>query len=200
MNVCRRCQQDHKNDNHPWHCMIVGLCDSISTLERKNADLNRTIELLRQIYTDPPPDVQELVLDRPHIPEKIRALNDENATLRAEIETWKRRVDEWGAAYDKRPLLERRLRDAEAALKEICICAAVRTKDGQIHRGHRHGDCFQRMMARGVDLTDSVQGFITSRNRFVTRGEGRALQDAAGVTSVDPQGSEHGTLLSEDLY
>lgn len=86
--------------------------------------------------------------------------------------------------------------------KEICICAAVIATDGSIIRGHRHGDCFQTMRRMGLkpkrDL--NAQGFVTSNNRFITREEGRKLQEVAGIKSADPEGYRGNTLFSEDLY
>lgn len=87
---------------------------------------------------------------------------------------------------------------------EICICAAVKSTDGEIIRCHRHAYGLHviiadhmKLPARGRD----AQGFITSRNRFVDRVEGRALQIAAGVESAYPGGWVSSTeLFSEDLY
>jgi hypothetical protein len=87
--------------------------------------------------------------------------------------------------------------------KEIVICAAVRTTTGKIYRGHRHGDCFRAIIDRHYlpGQTGDDQGFITSRRRYVTREEGRKLQDAAGIKSVSREGDYCGnTLYSEDLY
>ena len=93
-------------------------------------------------------------------------------------------------------------REWEKKNKEICICAAVLSEDGQIIRGHRHGDCFHTIIRMGlkVDKKMEAQGFITSKNRFVSREEGRKLQDAAGIKSADPEGYHGNTLFSEDLY
>lgn len=85
-------------------------------------------------------------------------------------------------------------------MKEICICAAILCKNGQIIRGHRHGDCLRNMYYREVKLKEKEQGFITSHNRFVGREEGRKLQDEAGIPSADPEGYKGNTLFSEDLY
>lgn len=88
--------------------------------------------------------------------------------------------------------------------KEICICAALKTASGVIIRGHRHGDCIQtaarmKKLTRH-DVMDSEQGFITSKNRFVSRIVGRKLQDAAVIPSADKEGYRGKTLFSEDLY
>ena len=86
--------------------------------------------------------------------------------------------------------------------KEICICAAVKSTDGTIFRGHRHGDCMVTIqnLNKYVDTVINAQGFITSKNRFVTREEGRILQDKANIKSADPEGYRGKTLFSEDLY
>lgn len=87
---------------------------------------------------------------------------------------------------------------------EICICAAVKTTKGVVWRGQRHGDCFQAILRNGFKISKgkNAQGFVTSRGRFVTREEGRRLQDAAGIKSVsaDGKGYRGKTLFSEDLY
>lgn len=90
----------------------------------------------------------------------------------------------------------------KAGRQEIVICAAVLGKDGKPYRGHRHSDCFRtiRDSKQEIDLTQEAQGFITSWNRYVTREEGRAIQDAAGIPSASPEGYMPGTLFSEDLY
>lgn len=87
--------------------------------------------------------------------------------------------------------------------KEICVCAAVRTKEGKTIRGHRHGDCIQAAVRYGLNpRTNSItdQGFITSKNRYVDRATGFRLQKEAGIESV-AEGGYRGTILfSEDLY
>lgn len=88
--------------------------------------------------------------------------------------------------------------------KEIVICAAIKTKDGKVIRGHRHADAIYTARDREgykiEDLSFADQGFVTSRNRYVTREEGRKIQDAAGIKSASPEGYMTGTLFSEDLY
>ena len=88
--------------------------------------------------------------------------------------------------------------------KEIVICAAIKMADGFIVRGHRHGDCIKHINEKysyekkEVSWSGHTQGFITSKNRFVTREDGRKLQDAAGIKSAE--GYRGNTLFSEDLY
>ncbi len=89
---------------------------------------------------------------------------------------------------------------------EICICAAIKLSTGEVYRGHRHGDCVLGLnrnygfRLKQVVWKDSIQGFVTSKNRFVSREEGRRLQDAAGIKSADADGYRGDTLFSEDLY
>ena len=89
-------------------------------------------------------------------------------------------------------------------MKEICIVAAIKTPSGFIIRGQRHGDCIraaQQIKAlTKFEIANAIQGFITSKNRFVRRIEGRRLQDEAGIPSACPDGYMPGTLMSEDLY
>lgn len=84
--------------------------------------------------------------------------------------------------------------------KEICICAAMRDNDGYIWRGHRHADCISLMMENGRSYSGvKNQGFITSKNRFVTREAGLRLQIEAGIESKGG-GYRSDRLFSEDLY
>lgn len=100
--------------------------------------------------------------------------------------------------------LKKQLEAAKAALREICICAAIKLKDGRIIRGHRHDFCFKYAMQipsfKDSDFDGHEQGFITSTNRFVDRREGMRLQIAAGVPCADPGGYRGSVLVSEDLY
>lgn len=95
--------------------------------------------------------------------------------------------------------------------KEIVICSAIRWK-GQVWRGHRHGDVMSVMreelswnMTRKQITKECLgmykeQGFVTSKNRYVTREEGLALQKDAGIESVAEGGYRGNILFSEDLY
>ena len=89
-------------------------------------------------------------------------------------------------------------------MKEVVICAAVRMKDGYIVRGHRHSDAIRT--ASGIPrYTDERphgddQGFVTSQNRYVTREQGRAMQNLARIPSVNSVGYKGNDLYSEDLY
>ena len=85
--------------------------------------------------------------------------------------------------------------------KEICICAGIKIND-QVIRGHRHHDCFESARRRGISdkITSKMQGFVTSKNRFVNRETGALLQREAGVLSVWTGKEVKDLLFSEDLY
>lgn len=85
---------------------------------------------------------------------------------------------------------------------EIIICAAVMAEDGSIYRGHRHVDAMRACHQAGKKLINTweEQGFITSLNRYVLRGEARDIQRRAGIPSVSPGGYRGNILFSEDLY
>ena len=84
--------------------------------------------------------------------------------------------------------------------KEIVICAAILCENGEIVRCHRHGDGMWAARERKWKLSiENQQGFMTSKNRYVDREEGLALQKAAGIPSADKDGYRY-MLFSEDLY
>ena len=92
---------------------------------------------------------------------------------------------------------------------ETVVCAAIRIGD-KIWRGHRHGHALQAMRdemqwehtQKEITAMTKEQGFMTTKNRYVSRSEGFELQKAAGIESVDPTGYREalGELFSEDLY
>lgn len=86
--------------------------------------------------------------------------------------------------------------------KETVICAAVKLEDGRILNCHRHGDGMLNAHHNSWKLHEGIeqQGFTTSKGRYVSREEGRKLQDAAGILSADREGYRGTTLFSEDLY
>lgn len=85
---------------------------------------------------------------------------------------------------------------------EIVICSGIKLEDGRVLRCHRHGDGMLNAHHNGWKLAEGEeqQGFITSTGRYVSREEGRKLQEAAGIPSADPEGYRYNTLFSEDLY
>ncbi|MDD5407107.1 MAG: hypothetical protein PHE73_09240 [Sulfurovaceae bacterium] len=84
--------------------------------------------------------------------------------------------------------------------KEICICAAIKTRSGKIVLGHRHSDCIYTAKRMGwalQDLSFTDQGFITSKNRFVDRWEAFRIAKRAKQVKSNYDIKE---LFSEDLY
>ena len=109
--------------------------------------------------------------------------------------------------------------------KEYILCAAIWYKDvkhkrsdrdvlnmhtpkninkGVVISGHRHGNCIGVMLAltglrtvtHATDATgESVQGFLTSKNRFVTREKAAKIAHDRGQIENKVQ-----RLFSEDLY
>jgi len=96
--------------------------------------------------------------------------------------------------------------DAKANIKtvrEVCICAAAISTTDIVIRGHRHRDCIEGMIRRGLKPkpTWDAQGFITSYGRYVNRIEAFKLQKQAEIESANPEGyNSAGWLFSEDLY
>lgn len=86
--------------------------------------------------------------------------------------------------------------------REICICAALLLDDGRVIRGHRHSDCMQTLagMHWSGRVTQEMQGFVTSLNRWVSREEGARLQNAASIVSAHSGQPIRSILFSEDLY
>lgn len=85
---------------------------------------------------------------------------------------------------------------------EVVVCSAVMASDGSIYRGHRHGHAMLACRDEGKELHHGIeqQGFITSKNRYVSRKEARKLQGEAGIPSADKDGYRGDSLFSEDLY
>lgn len=120
----------------------------------------------------------------------IKELREEMNVERVKTDTEEKVI--YKAGYIKRP-----------SEKEICICAAVICDDGEIIRGHRHGDCIRNMTERNKEIrkpSAHAQGFITSKNRFVDREEGMKLQNEAGIVSKWTGKPIKDLLFSEDLY
>ena len=117
---------------------------------------------------------------------------------------WREGKEDFSVLTFKKCLVAEKFTYTEPKLNvgEIVVCSAVKATSGEVIRGHRHADCIHTL--RRMDLkpssSPSAQGFNTSKNRYVTREQGRKLQDAAGIKSTDPEGYKGNTLFSEDLY
>lgn len=115
------------------------------------------------------------------------------------------------ASHITRKLQEKFVKEVAAAKElEVVICAAVRAKDGFIYRGHRHAHALYRPFGlQGVPGYENErphgddQGFITSRNRYVSREEAMQIFKTSGAVSADEEKhpvANRGELYSEDLY
>jgi hypothetical protein len=86
--------------------------------------------------------------------------------------------------------------NSRAAPSEMVICAAIRASNGKVIRGHRHIDAIRTLQTmdwyRGEQPTGEDQGFVTSTNRFVNRGEAYRLHF--------PDSKQPDELSSDDLY
>jgi hypothetical protein len=80
--------------------------------------------------------------------------------------------------------------------KEIIIAAAIKTPEW-VHRGRRHGEIIKEIVDRrgNFDKLNSIQGFVTSKDRFLDRKE--AAQFAYEIKQTKELKSP---LLSEDLW
>ena len=90
--------------------------------------------------------------------------------------------------------------------KEYILCAAIHFDDGNYYPhhetygtgvvacGHRHHLIFT-LRPKDFEGTET-QGFLTSKNRFVTREEAKEIAIAAEQVSI----SNFSGLFSEDLY
>ena len=74
---------------------------------------------------------------------------------------------------------------------------------GLVFSGHRHGQCIYTKCAvtglRDAESGENEQGFLTSKNRFVSREEGLiiALREGQVIDIKEIRGNR---LFSEDLY
>ena len=88
--------------------------------------------------------------------------------------------------------------------KEIPAVRPKNINTGIVILGHRHGQCIWtvscltglRTVTFAVDATGKhIQGFLTNKNRFVSRRLGAKIAFKAGQINKEIQ-----TLYSEDLY
>lgn len=98
--------------------------------------------------------------------------------------------------------------------KEIVICAAIWVQDGKkrphqptnipsgaVFCGLRHCSIISQFAAYGIAHKNrSVQGFLTSKNRFLTREEASELVRNNNQEMVVDRSAIREQLYSEDLY
>ena len=156
------------------------------------ATLRVVMRVLRVIRLE---DFRDLRADNERLTAALETAQRENEKLRGA-----RRIHELDNHHNAAlcPYCTPDLEKMRAAQRETVICAAVRLADGYIVRGHRHPDAMES--ARGIPryaetrITQEMQGFITSRNRFVSR------KEAADLWRADHPAFTGDTLFSEDVY
>lgn len=100
--------------------------------------------------------------------------------------------------------------------QEWILCAAIHFDDGEYHDcqpsgistgivlcGHRHFNVFAQtglsvVQRKQIGWVEKQQGFLTSRNRFVSREEAALIAQAAGQLKAPLHSVKR--LFSEDLY
>jgi hypothetical protein len=87
----------------------------------------------------------------------------------------------------------------DEALLEKIECSAIKYSNA-IFLGKRHCDCFRVAATKNQRYSKmrEVQGFLTSRDRFVDRAEARLIAIRAG--QLLPRASKGVILYSEDIY
>jgi len=90
--------------------------------------------------------------------------------------------------------------------KEEIVCSAIKFKrktDDKwcIYTGKRHGDVFYRMYLDKIDYdkASAIQGFMTSKDRFVDRFEGLRIAKSADQYH-DTDSYPQDQLYSEDIW
>lgn len=92
----------------------------------------------------------------------------------------------------------------ESNKSEFILCAAIKFKDS-ILCGYRHGDVVDLIKKiqpdyKYINIHETV-GFLTSKNRFVTRKEAfKIAQSMNQIWHKLHDGVEENILVSEDLY
>lgn len=93
-------------------------------------------------------------------------------------------------------------------MTEIILCSAINFK-GTIICGYRHGDCYDILRQLKPDITEdeepdrTMQGFLTSLNRYVDRKEAWKIAKANNQIKFGLEVSDNGEdsiLISENLY
>lgn len=92
----------------------------------------------------------------------------------------------------------------ESNKAEIILISAIKLQDGNIICGYRHSDCIDianEYVAQSINRENCICGFLTSKNRFVTRKEAfKIAQSQKQIWHKLHDGVEENILVSEDLY
>lgn len=99
-------------------------------------------------------------------------------------------------------------------MSERILCAAIHHDDGVVRKGqpinitsgivfsgYRHWNCMELFhQFFDAKVTRDMQGFLTSKNRYVDRKEGYLIAKQAGQLLHDLHDLSDPKLVSEDLY
>lgn len=91
----------------------------------------------------------------------------------------------------------------ESNKDEFILCAAIKIHD-DIICWYRHSDCIdtaQEYVQQGITRDNCICGFLTSKNRFVTRNEAFIIAKKMNqIWHKLHDGVDENILVSEDLY
>lgn len=79
---------------------------------------------------------------------------------------------------------------------ELIKAAAIKCNNGIVVTGKDHAQCITKFYNR-EHLRDSIQGFITSNEKFVTRKAAGKIAWQAKQINIDPKGQ---LLFSEEIW
>lgn len=92
----------------------------------------------------------------------------------------------------------------ESNKPEFILCSAIKLQDDNIISGYRHSDCIdtaKEYVQQGITRDNCVCGFLTSKNRFVTRKEAFTIAKKMNqIWHKLHDGIDENILVSEDLY
>jgi hypothetical protein len=88
---------------------------------------------------------------------------------------------------------------------ELPACAAIQLPDGTTFAGERHHHCISMINTTfsgrcPFEKQTWIQGFMTTRGRFVTRRHAYIMRLREDLPSMSPNGYRGYELYSEDLY
>lgn len=92
----------------------------------------------------------------------------------------------------------------ESNREEVVLISAIKLQDGNIICGYRHSDCIDianEYVAQSINRNNCICGFMTSKNRFVSREEAFKIAKRQNqIWHKLHEGVEENILVSEDLY
>jgi hypothetical protein len=83
---------------------------------------------------------------------------------------------------------------------ERIVAAAIKAWDGSIFTAPRHHTCLRHMAQAKVTHVNRIEGFMTSRDRFLPRGEALGFALRIGQVKSMNKLIDKKRLTSEDLW